>query len=219
MSVKLIGMTRPEETLHNLGLYCPEEIIGYAARVSNPKNQGNAETMPKLYKYLIKHGHWSPLEMVNIVLEIETSRAIGRQLLRHKSMNFQEKSQRYAQSLEWESVECRLQHPTNRQKSTPSMNKKLNVWWLNTQMEVMQLALQKYREAIDKGIAKEMARFLLPESMLTTIVVNGTLRSWYHWIQLREKWDTQKEHQKIVAEVKRILISHFGNIFDIGVKE
>lgn len=173
--------------------------IAFAARVSNVANQHNKETAEKLVRYLIKNQHWSPLEMVSVCLEIETTRDIARQILRHRSFSFQEFSQRYAYvDMEHEYKEARLQDHTNRQNSIETDNTRLSDWWLTQQKMVASIAERVYNESLDKGIAKEQARAVLPEGLTKSkMYMNGTLRSWVHYIQLRSDKATQKEHREI----------------------
>lgn len=176
------------------------EQIAYCARVSNPANQNNDDTAEKLVRYLIKNQHWSPLEMVSVCLEIETTRDIARQILRHRSFSFQEFSQRYADAsqLGFETREARLQDLKNRQNSIETDNLALQTWWENYQNEVIRVAGAAYQFALDKGIAKEQARAVLPEGITKSrMYMNGTLRSWVHYIQLRSANGTQKEHQEV----------------------
>jgi thymidylate synthase (FAD) len=175
------------------------EQVAYAARVSNPANQNNSDTAEKLVRYLIKNQHWSPLEMVNICLEIETTRDIARQILRHRSFSFQEFSQRYAVAdLGWELKEARLQDTKNRQNSIVTDNLALQAWWETQQKRVIEASQSAYDWAITNGIAKEQARAVLPEGMtVSRLYMNGTLRSWVHYIQLRSEKGTQKEHRDI----------------------
>lgn len=176
------------------------EQIAYVARVSNPTNQDNNETAEKLVRYLIKNQHWSPLEMVNVCLEIETTRDIARQILRHRSFSFQEFSQRYADptQLGFEFREARLQDTKNRQNSIEIHNKDLQVGWKIRQDHLMERIQELYEWAIDRGIAKEQARAILPEGMtVSRLYMNGTLRSWLHYIQLRSDVATQKEHREV----------------------
>lgn len=175
------------------------EQIAYAARVSNPANQNNSETAEKLVRYLMKHKHWSPLEMVNVCLEIETTRDIARQILRHRSFSFQEFSQRYAVAdLGFEKREARFQDLKNRQNSVPCDNPAVNSFWENYQQKVIDTVENAYQWAIDSGIAKEQARAVLPEGMtVSRMYMNGTLRSWVHYIQLRSANGTQKEHMDV----------------------
>lgn len=174
------------------------DLVAYCARVSNPSNQNNKETSEKLVKYLIKHKHWSPLEMVSACLEIETTRDIARQLLRHRSFSFQEFSQRYAdptQDLEFMTRAARLQDPKNRQNSIPADNDGLEIEWHRRQREVIKASTDAYTWAIENGIAKEQARAVLPEgNTMSRLYVNGTLRSWVHYIELRSANGTQQEH-------------------------
>jgi len=194
MKVKLINYSQDPEGRNLL------EQIAYCARVSNPTNQDNTETAEKLVRYLIKNQHWSPLEMVSVCLEIDTTRDIARQILRHRSFSFQEFSQRYADAsqLGFETREARLQDNKNRQNSIKNENQALEAWWENYQLIVQRTALDAYQFALDKGIAKEQARSVLPEGMTKSrMYMNGTLRSWVHYIQLRSANGTQKEHQEI----------------------
>lgn len=193
MNVKLVSYTQGADGKNLL------EQVAYAARVSNPANQNNNDSAEKLVRYLIKHQHWSPLEMVNVCLEIETTRDIARQILRHRSFSFQEFSQRYAEAdLGWEFKEARLQDLKNRQNSIVTDDTALQLNW-ETQQDYVLLAAQKaYRWAIEKGIAKEQARAVLPEGItVSRLYMNGTLRSWVHYIQLRSGVETQKEHREI----------------------
>ena len=175
------------------------EQIAYAARVSNPANQNNDESAEKLVRYLIKHQHWSPLEMVNVCLEIETTRDIARQILRHRSFSFQEFSQRYAVAdLGFEFKEARLQDEKNRQNSIETTDVGLQLNWETQQDYVIVAAERAYRWALEHGIAKEQARAVLPEGItVSRLYMNGTLRSWVHYIQLRSGVETQKEHREI----------------------
>jgi thymidylate synthase (FAD) len=194
MKVKLINYSQDPEGRNLL------EQIAYCARVSNPSNQDNTDTAEKLVRYLIKNQHWSPLEMVSVCLEIDTTRDIARQILRHRSFSFQEFSQRYADAsqLGFETREARLQDNKNRQNSIKNDNQALEAWWENYQLIVQRTALDAYQFALDKGIAKEQARSVLPEGMTKSrMYMNGTLRSWVHYIQLRSANGTQKEHQEI----------------------
>ena len=176
-----------------------QDMIAYCARVSNPANQSHTETNEKLIKYLIHHQHWSPLEMVNVCLEINTTRDIARQMLRHRSFSFQEFSQRYAVAdLGFEYKEARIQDTKNRQNSIITDNSQLHAEWEAQQKQVIKTAQQTYEWAISNGIAKEQARAVLPEGMtLSRLYMNGTLRSWVHYIQLRSGNGTQKEHRDV----------------------
>jgi thymidylate synthase (FAD) len=174
--------------------------VAFAARVSNPTNQNNSETAEKLVRYLIKHQHWSPLEMVSVCMEIETTRDIARQILRHRSFAFQEFSQRYADAsqLGFELREARIQDLKNRQNSIENDNHALAAWWETYQKKVIEVASDAYKFALEKGIAKEQARAVLPEGITgSRMYMNGTLRSWVHYIQLRSGNGTQKEHREI----------------------
>ena len=195
MKVELLSYTQPAQHFaENL-----TELIAFCARVSNPSNQANHETSDKLIRYLIKHQHWSPLEMVNICLEIETTRDIARQILRHRSFSFQEFSQRYAVAdLGFEFKEARLQDEKNRQNSIEVDDAKLQLNWETQQDYVIAAAQKTYRWALEHGIAKEQARAVLPEGItVSRLYMNGTLRSWVHYIQLRSGVETQKEHREI----------------------
>ena len=200
MKVRLISYTQPDNII---GVDDAQELIAYCARVSNPGNQNNKETSEKLVKYLIKNRHWSPLEMVNACIEIETTRDIARQILRHRSFSFQEFSQRYAdptQDLAFETRDARLQDPKNRQNSIElsEEDRRLNEDFRMKQMSLWKQAQETYEWAIKKGIAKEQARAVLPEGMtVSRLYMNGTLRSWVHYIDLRSANGTQKEHQDI----------------------
>jgi thymidylate synthase (FAD) len=176
-----------------------QDLVAYCARVSNPANQQNTETNEKLIRYLIKNHHWSPLEMVSICLEIETTRDIARQILRHRSFSFQEFSQRYAiADLGFSPREARVQDPKNRQNSTEVDNDELQQDWKQQQTRVIEASQQAYKWAIDHGIAKEQARAVLPEgNTMSRMYMNGTLRSWVHYIQLRSGNGTQKEHREV----------------------
>jgi len=199
MKVRLISYSTPAALPDYMRT--PQELVAYCARVSNPANQLNTETSENLIKYLIKHQHWSPLEMASACLEIETTRDIARQILRHRSFSFQEFSQRYAdptKDLQFEFREARLQDPKNRQNSIATNDKTLNdVWWIK-QRDLSNHALETYKWAIENGIAKEVARAVLPEGLtMSRMYMNGTLRSWIHYIQLRSANGTQKEHMEI----------------------
>ena len=194
MNVKLISYTQGTDGKNLL------EQVAFAARVSNPANQNNNETSEKLVRYLIKNQHWSPLEMVSICLEIDTTRDIARQILRHRSFSFQEFSQRYADAsqLGFELKECRLQDTKNRQNSLPSTDFTLDDMWQIQQNKLLEQVQKTYKWALDNGIAKEQARAVLPEGITKSrLYMNGTLRSWVHYIQLRSANGTQKEHQDV----------------------
>jgi len=215
MKVKIISHSQApmEDSLHKLSAL---DLIAYCARVSNPDNQLNTETSEKLVKYLIKHKHWSPLEMVSACLEIETTRDIARQILRHRSFSFQEFSQRYAdptQDLDFETRQARLQDPKNRQNSIEADNDGLEIEWHKRQREVIKAATDAYSWAISNCIAKEQARAVLPEgNTVSRMYVNGTLRSWIHYIELRGANGTQKEHIDIAHAVADVI----ANIFPLA---
>ena len=185
------------------------EDIAYIARVSNPSNQNNKETSEKLIRYLIKHKHWSPFEMVSVCMEIEATRDIARQILRHRSFSFQEFSQRYAdptQDLDFQTRQARLQDPKNRQNSIEADNDGLEIEWHKRQREVIKAATDAYTWAISNNIAKEQARAVLPEgNTASRMYMNGTLRSWLHYIQIRSGVETQKEHREIALAAAREL--------------
>ena len=211
MTVSLISYSRPDESDKSL-----QDLVAYCARVSNPANQNNTETNEKLIRYLIKNNHWSPLEMVSICLEIETTRDIARQILRHRSFSFQEFSQRYAVAdLGFEIREARLQDKKNRQNSIETDDQKLEVEWDNAQIVVGEYALNAYNWAIQNGIAKEQARSVLPEGMTKSrMYMNGTLRSWVHYIQLRSGNGTQKEHREIAVACAKAIEPIFPMIME-----
>lgn len=194
MKVQLVSYSKPENNEQTL-----QDVVAYCARVSNPANQHNTETNERLIRYLMKHQHWSPLEMVSICLEIETTRDIARQILRHRSFSFQEFSQRYAiADLGFEPKEARLQDQKNRQNSLETDNIQLQEEWQKQQEDVTVAAQTAYTWAINNGIAKEQARAVLPEGMtVSRMYMNGTLRSWVHYIQLRTETGTQKEHRDV----------------------
>lgn len=201
MKVKLMGYTQTVPGTF-IGIDNLQDFVAYCARVSNPINQMNSETAEKLIKYLIKHKHWSPLEMVSATMEIETTRDIARQLLRHRSFSFQEFSQRYADPADMDGVfetsEARLQDTKNRQNSIETDDAELQVQWNIKQQAVIQEAEEAYEWAIENGIAKEQARKVLPEGLtLSKLYANGTLRSWVHYIELRSANGTQKEHMEL----------------------
>jgi thymidylate synthase (FAD) len=211
MKVKLISYSQAVENEYDLKNV--QELIAFCARVSNPSNQYNTETSEKLIRYLTKHQHWSPLEMVSACLEIETTRDIARQILRHRSFSFQEFSQRYAdptKDLDFVLREARLQDPKNRQNSIENNNLAIAAWWEERQKRVIEEAKNAYAWAIENGIAKECARAVLPEgNTVSKIYMNGTLRSWVHFIQLRSANGTQKEHQLVAKECATVIAKVF----------
>ena len=181
-----------------------EELIAYMARVSNPENQNNPETAPKLLKYLMKNKHWSPFEMVNVCMEIKCTRDIARQILRHRSFSFQEFSQWYAEALDWEYGEVRLQDEKNRQNSLPTQDRELERWWHDQQASLSAQARGVYGAALNQGIAKEVARKVLPEGLtMYTMYMNGTLRSWMHYVDIRCDEATQKDLKHLPYKVMR----------------
>jgi thymidylate synthase (FAD) len=209
MNVKLISYTQPAvDFAENM-----TDLVAYCARVSNPSNQSNKETSEKLIRYLINHQHWSPLEMVSMCLEIETTRDIARQILRHRSFSFQEFSQRYAdptKDLDFEIREARLQDEKNRQNSIETDDKMLQIEWERAQKRVIFTAKKEYEWAIKNGIAKEQARAVLPEGLtVSRLYMNGTLRSWIHYIQLRSANGTQKEHMEIAKACAGVIAKVF----------
>ena len=201
MKVRLISYSQPVDMI---GIDNAEDLVAYCARVSNPDNQMSTETSEKLLKYLIRENHWSPFEMVSVCMEIETTRDIARQILRHRSFSFQEFSQRYANpedSLGWTNREARLQDKQNRQNSIDTEDDELQHDWLIKQDKVKLASIQAYNWALEMGIAKEQARAVLPEGMMRSrLYMNGTLRSWIHYIDLRSSHGTQKEHIEIAKE-------------------
>ena len=213
MQVKLVSYSKPTEDYKD-NLENVQDLIAFCARVSNPSNQMNKETNERLIKYLIKHQHWSPLEMVSACLEIQTTRDIAHQIVRHRSFSFQEFSQRYANPDEqgdmFEYSEARLQDEKNRQNSIEVDDEKLQLDWLHAQMRIAHLAKKEYDWAIKKGIAKEQARKVLPEGITkTTLYMNGTLRSWVHYIELRGANGTQKEHMEIAHACAKVISKIF----------
>ena len=215
MHARLISHSQPSFRIYSgelaaEGLDNIQDLIAYCARVSNPSNQANTKTTPKLLDYLIKHKHWSPFEMASACIEIETTRDIARQLLRHRSFSFQEFSQRYADIRDLDDNfvirEARLQDPTNRQNSVKTDDVILMGQWVNKQQELIDHAKEVYNWAIEAGIAKEQARAVLPEgNTVSRLYVNGTIRSWIHYIELRSSNGTQKEHMEVAKEVARAI--------------
>jgi len=210
MNVKLVSYSKPVLE----GLDTPTDLVAFCARVSNPSNQINSETSEKLIKYLVKHQHWSPLEMATMCLEIETTRDIARQILRHRSFSFQEFSQRYAdptKDLEFVTREARLQDPKNRQNSiSEGVDVMLQYEWDKRQQDLIAQVKIQYDWAVANGIAKEQARALLPEGLtMSRMYMSGTLRSWIHYIQLRSGNGTQKEHMEIAKECAKVIAEVF----------
>ncbi len=213
MKVKLISYSKPSTEMYGEGLMDAQELIAFCARVSNPANQFNTDTADKLIRYLIKNKHWSPLEMVSACLEIETTRDIARQILRHRSFSFQEFSQRYAdptKDLDFVLREARLQDTKNRQNSIETDDVTVKAWWDAKQKFLIDYVKATYAEAIEKGIAKEQARAILPEgNTVSRLYMNGTLRSWIHFIDLRSGNGTQKEHQEVARECAKVIAEAF----------
>lgn len=223
--VQFIGITMPSAITD---CHTPGELIAYMARVSNPANQNNTKTAPKLLSYLLANKHWSPFEMVHMVLQIDTTRDIGRQILRHRSFAFQEFSQRYAKVRPEDdgfTRECRLQDPKNRQASIslmvpgytssvlPTHELRLNEDWRMKQREVANLADKVYDWALRQGIAKEQARVVLPEGLTkSTMYMSGSIRSWIHWIDVRTGAGTQKEHRELAEQAKVLLLQHIPEL-------
>ena len=206
MNVKLISITKPEIE----GIKSAEELISYCARVSNPSNQLNTETAPKLLSYLIKHKHWSPFEMVSMCVEIQTSRAIAAQILRHRSFSFQEFSQRYSTATELEKIEFRKQGKTNRQVGDEEIQ--LTPFQASLVDQAEHSCLVAYEKLIESGIAKECARMVLPLNTKTTMYMSGTVRSWVHYLEIRTKKDTQKEHRELAELIQKIFNEQFPTI-------
>ena len=215
MNVKLVSLSQPSAST---GGNTADQFVAYCARVSNPDNQNNNKTAPGLLKYLIKHGHWSPFEMVSLTLEIETTRDISHQIVRHRSFSFQEFSQRYAQANTFEVREARLQDPMNRQNSIRidrglAEQRLIDEKFSMAQHKVIRLTREAYECALDSGIAKEQARALLPEGMTgTTLYMAGTLRSWIHYCKLRMANGTQEEHAEIAKRCWDIIGGHFPSV-------
>jgi len=222
MNVRLLSYSQPTQEFGDMGIADAQELIAYCARVSNPSNQFNTETSEKLIRYLIKHQHWSPLEMVSACCEITTTRDIARQMLRHRSFSFQEFSQRYAdptKDLSFVLREARLQDTTNRQNSIKSDDTELQAWWDAKQKWIIEQARVAYSEAIERGIAKEQARSVLPEGLTESrLYMNGTLRSWVHYIELRSANGTQLEHQEIAKACAEVIAKVFPIVDQLVAK-
>ena len=225
-NVNLVALSQPSAIT---GCNTAEELVAYAARVSNPSNQNNTETAPRLLRYLIREAHWSPFEMVHLTMEITTTRDISRQIIRHRSFSFQEFSQRYAVSEHFGLREARLQDPKNRQNSIPievpeatggegqtsTSAERLYENWNMKQREVINKAEQVYKWALDNGIAKEQARAVLPEGNTeTTLYMSGSLRSWIHYCDLRRANGTQKEHMRVADQCWEIIGQHFPSVIE-----
>jgi thymidylate synthase (FAD) len=222
LKVALVSSSQPSAELAAQGIVNAQELVAFCARVSNPSNQTNTDTSEKLIRYLIKHRHWSPLEMVSACLEIETTRDIARQILRHRSFSFQEFSQRYAdptKDLDFTVRDARLQDTKNRQNSIESNDEDLEAWWSARQMAVVNLVKETYGAAIARGIAKEQARSVLPEgNTVSRLYMQGTLRSWLHYIELRSGPETQKEHREVAQACAGALESIFPMVTEFLVK-
>jgi len=207
VNVKLISITKPDIE----GLKNAEDLVAYCARVSNPSNQMNSESAPKLLSFLIKHKHWSPFEMVDMTVEIKTSRAIAAQILRHRSFSFQEFSQRYSVATDFEDIEFRLQGDKNRQVGEnlldPTDLRYTDLY--SSVKQAIEASTLAYDKMIQGGIAKEVARMILPLTTETTMYMKGSLRSWVHYLDLRTEQNTQKEHRLIADECKNIFIQNF----------
>jgi thymidylate synthase (FAD) len=222
MNVRLLSYSQPTEDFQSLGITDAQELIAYCARVSNPSNQFNTDTSEKLIKYLVRHQHWSPLEMVSACMEITTTRDIARQILRHRSFSFQEFSQRYAdptKDLNFVHREARLQDTTNRQNSIETDDEDLQKKWSKWQNNVIAEARMAYNWAIENGIAKEQARAVLPEGLIESrLYMNGTLRSWVHFIELRSANGTQKEHQEVALACAKVISEIFPMASELVAK-
>jgi thymidylate synthase (FAD) len=210
MKVELISITKPVKK--DIEHFTPEEVMSYVARVSNPSNQMNNETSSKLLGYCIKHAHWSVFEHVNMTVEIQTSRAIAAQILRHRSFVFQEFSQRYAEAVDVETYPARRQDNKNRQNSIDDMDEDVKKWFQFAQEDIANVSMNLYKQALAKGIAKEQARFLLPLSTSTTLYMTGNVRNWLHYVELRTKNGTQLEHKEIADAIKVIFSEQFPSI-------
>ena len=224
MHARLISYSQPVRHVHSgepgiMGLENIQDLVAYCARVSNPSNQANTKTTSKLLGYLIKHKHWSPFEMASACIEIETTRDIARQFLRHRSFSFQEFSQRYADirdlSDNFVLRETRLQDTKNRQNSIENDDERLGMIWAAKQLSVIEAAKEAYEWAIDNGIAKEQARAVLPEgNTVSKLYVNGTIRSWIHYVELRSDNGTQKEHMELAKAIAKAITQIFPTIKD-----
>jgi thymidylate synthase (FAD) len=224
MNVKLLSYSQPTEEFASMGISDAQELIAYCARVSNPSNQLNTETSEKLIRYLIKHQHWSPLEMVSACIEITTTRDIARQILRHRSFSFQEFSQRYSdptKDLNFVLRDARRQDTKNRQNSIEldlnnDADRFLAAGWENIQNSLITKSREAYEWAIINGIAKEQARAVLPEGLIESrLYMNGTLRSWIHFIELRSANGTQKEHQEVAIACAKVIADIFPMTTDL----
>lgn len=219
---ELVGYTKPTEKFAQKGIDNAMELIAFCARVSNPSNQFNTETSARLIDYLIKHKHWSPLEMANATLELTTTRDIARQILRHRSFSFQEFSQRYAnpvKDLRFHLSEARLQDTKNRQNSVEIDDPELQAMWEARQMDTIRTAVSQYNWAIERGIAKEVARKVLPEGLTESrMYMNGTLRSWVHFCELRTGNGTQKECMEVAKAIAEAITAIFPMVEDLVIR-
>lgn len=210
MKCKLSAVTKPDQST---GCQTAQQFVAYAARISNPDNQHNHQTAAKLLSYLAKNNHWSPFEMVSLSIQIQTTRDIARQILRHRSFNFQQFSQRYAVSSVFHTRPARMQDPKNRQNSLQGVQGSLAQQWTKKQVEHLSNTQQLYDWALSQGIAKEQARAVLPQGMTgSTIIMAGTLRSWIHYCQLRSKNGTQKQHMQIAEQCWKIVLQNFPSL-------
>ena len=208
--VSLVALSQPSATTD---CNTAAELVAYTARVSNPANQNNTKTASKLLGYLIKEDHWSPFEMVHLTMEITTTRDIARQIIRHRSFSFQEFSQRYAEQTNFVTRECRLQDEKNRQNSVSADDRVLKEWFSMEQAKIKNDAVRSYNQALEKGIAKEQARALLPEGMTESVLyMAGSLRSWIHYCDLRRGNGTQKEHMIVADQCWDIIKQHFPQV-------
>ena len=215
ISAKLIAYTQP--TIE-VGASNPEELISYCARVSNPSNQENYDTAEGLLKYCIKNKHWSIFEMVNAVVQVKAPRDITRQMLRHRSFSFQEFSQRYSDEIQFCDREVRMQDKTNRQNSEECTDLNVIQEWNNIVEHHIGSIYEDYKNARKVGVAKEVARVLLPEGLtMSTMYVNGTLRSWLHYLEVREDQTTQKEHIQLANKIREVLLPVFPTVLGIKV--
>ena len=218
-TAKIIAITNPILSAYETNTERPigaEDFIAYCARVSNPQNQSNTLTAPKLLKYLITHKHWSPFEMVSITMDINTTRDIAHQIVRHRSFSFQEFSQRYAdptKDMGFVTREARLQDAKNRQNSIETYNENLQKDWKKIQLNMQDMAIGAYKWGIENGIAKEQARAVLPEGLTKTrLYMAGTLRSWIHYIDVRAEEGTQREHREIAIAARKEILMHFPSL-------
>ncbi len=225
-TAKIIALTQPILSAYETGTESPigaEAFIAYCARVSNPQNQSNTLTAPKLLAYLIKHKHWSPFEMVSITMDINTTRDIAHQIVRHRSFSFQEFSQRYAdptKDMGFVTREARLQDAKNRQNSIETYNENLQKDWKKIQLNMQDMAIGAYKWGIENGIAKEQARAVLPEGLTKTrLYMSGTLRSWIHYIDVRAEEGTQKEHRQVAISAKKEILMHFPSLREYWEEE